>query len=108
ASVRDLLADSLLAEGAPGPAEPADPADAGGDFASEAHRLGHAVAAVHADLATALGSSAAPSGYLDALADGMHRRLDGVLARVTDLRPHADALRAAFDELRDVVGPVPL
>src|SRR6185312_17309113 len=71
ASVRDLLADSLLAEGAPGPAEPADPADAGGDFASEAHRLGHAVAAVHADLATALGSSAAPSGYLDALADGM-------------------------------------
>lgn len=106
ASVRDLLAGSLLADGAPGPAEPVDPAAAGGDFASEAHRLGHAVAAVHADLATALGSSAAPPGYLATLADGMHHRLDGVLARVTDLAPHAGALRAAFDEVRDVDSPV--
>ena len=108
ASVRDLLAGGLLAEGAPGPTEPADPADAGGDFASEAHRLGHVVAAVHADLATALGSSAAPGGYLDALADDMRHRLDEALARVTDLAPHASALRAAFDEVRDVDGPVPL
>ena len=108
ASVRDLLAESLLLDGARGPAKPTDPADAGGDFASEAHRLGHAVAAVHADLATALGTSPATSGYLDALATGMHRRLDAVLGRVAELAPHADALRAAFDEVGDLTGPVPL
>jgi maltokinase len=100
ASVRDLLANSLLADHAPGPMELFDPADAGGDFASEAHRLGQAVAAVHTDLATALGSYPAPAGYLDTVADGMHRRLDGALARVPELRPYSDALRAAFDEVR--------
>ncbi|MGH3857947.1 MAG: maltokinase N-terminal cap-like domain-containing protein, partial [Pseudonocardiaceae bacterium] len=60
ASVRDLLAQSMLTEGARGPVQSIDPADAGGDFASEAYRLGHVVATVHADLATALGSSPAP------------------------------------------------
>jgi maltokinase len=108
ASVRDLLAESLLLDGAPGPAEPIDPADAGGDFASEAHRLGHAVAAVHADLATALGTSPASTGYLDALATDMRRRLDGVVGQVAELAPHANALRAAFDEVRHLDGPVPL
>ena len=108
ASVRDLLAESWLLDGAPGPAKPIDPADAGGDFASEAHRLGHAVAAVHADLATALGTSPATTGYLDGLAASMHRRLDGVLGRVAELEPYADALRAAFDEVRHLDGPVPL
>jgi maltokinase len=108
ASVRDLLADSLFIEGAPGPAEPTDPADAGGDFASEAHRLGHAVAAVHHDLATALGVSVASSEYLDALAAGMQRRLDRVVGQVTELASYADALRAAFNEVRDIDAPVPL
>ncbi|MGH3826384.1 MAG: maltokinase N-terminal cap-like domain-containing protein [Pseudonocardiaceae bacterium] len=105
ASVRDLLAESLLTEGTPAPVKPAD---VGGDFASEAHRLGHAVAAVHADLATALGSSPAPAGYLDTVAAGMHHRLDRVLARVPELSPHADALRAAFEAVRDLPGPVPV
>ncbi|MGH3822524.1 MAG: maltokinase N-terminal cap-like domain-containing protein [Pseudonocardiaceae bacterium] len=108
ASARDLLADALLAEGMPGPIETANPADAGGDFASEAHRLGQAVAAVHADLATAVGSSPAPAGYLDELADAMHRRLDRVSARVGELAPHADTVRAAFDAVRGLDGPVPL
>ncbi|MGH3865644.1 MAG: maltokinase N-terminal cap-like domain-containing protein [Pseudonocardiaceae bacterium] len=108
ASVRDLLAESLLIEGAPGPVEHIHPADAGGDFASEAHRLGHAVATVHTDLATALGSSPAPAGYLDAVADGMHHRLDGVLGQVPELAPHEDALRAAFDAVRGLDGPVPV
>lgn len=108
ASVRDLLADSLFIEGAPGPAEPADPADAGGDFASEAHRLGHAVAAVHHDLATALAVSVASPEYLDALAAGMQRRLDRVVGQVTELASYADALRAAFNEVRDIDAPVPL
>jgi maltokinase len=108
ASVRDLLADSLFIEGAPGPAEPTDPADAGGDFASEAHRLGHAVAAVHHDLATALGVSVASPEYLDTLAAGMQRRLDRVVGQVTELASYADALRAAFNEVRDIDAPVPL
>jgi maltokinase len=108
ASVRDLLDASMRAEGAPGPVEPADPAGAGGDFASEAHRLGHAVATVHADLATALGSSSAPAGYLDTVADAMHRRLDSVLAQVPELSPYADALRGTFDEVRGLDGPVPV
>ncbi len=108
ASVRDLMAESLLATGASGPAEPADPADAGGDFAAEAHRLGQAVAAVHTDLATALGHSAAPAKYLEALADGMHHRLVGVLAQVPELAPHADAVRAVYNEVRGLDAPVPL
>jgi maltokinase len=108
ASVRDLLAESLLTEGAPGRVEHTHPADVGGDFASEAHRLGHAVATVHADLATALGSSPAPAGYLDAVAEGMHHRLYGVLGQVPELALHEDALRAAFDAVRGLDGPVPV
>jgi maltokinase len=108
ASVRDLLAESQLAEIAPGPIESAGPADVGGDFASEAYRLGQAVATVHADLATALGSFPAPVGYLDELAAGMHSRLDGVLAEVPELAPHEDALRVAFEAVRGLEGPVPL
>ncbi len=108
ASVRDLLADNQVIEGAPGHAQPNDPADAGGDFASEARRLGHAVATVHTDLATALGVSVASRGYLDALAAGMQRRLHRVVSQVAELAPHADVLRAAFDEVRDVDAPVPL
>lgn len=108
ASVRDLLAGSLLADAMPGPIEPTDPAGTGGDFASEAHRLGQAVAAVHADLATALGSSPAPAGYLEELVGAMHRRLDSVSARVDGLVPHADAVRAAFDEVPGLDGVVPL
>ncbi len=108
ASVRDLLGESLLIERSPGPAKPNDPADAGGDFAAEAYRLGHAVAAVHADLATALGASRASPGYLDTLATGMQRRLDSVANQVPELAPHVDALRTAFDEVREIDSPVRL
>ncbi len=107
ASLRDLLAQDLRTDGAGGPMHP-HPDDVGGDFASEAHRLGHAVATVHADLATALGSSPAPAGYLNAVADRMQCRLDGVLAQVPDLSPDETALRAAFDVVRGLAGPVPL
>ena len=108
ASVRDLLAESILIEDAPGSVEHADPADVGGDFASEAHRLGHVVATVHTDLATALGSSPAPAGYLDVVADGMHRRLAEVLGQVPELAPYSDELRAAFDAVRGLEGPLPV
>ncbi|HKR49969.1 MAG TPA: aminoglycoside phosphotransferase, partial [Pseudonocardiaceae bacterium] len=70
------------------------------------HRLGQAVATVHADLATALGSSPAPAGYLNALADRMHGRLDGVLDQVPELSAFAPMLRAAFDAVRGLTGPV--
>jgi maltokinase len=108
ASVRDLLAENLLTDSVTGPVAHTHPEDVGGDFASEAYRLGHAVATVHTDLATALGSSPAPAGYLDAVAEGMHHRLDGVLGQVPELAPHEDALRAAFDAVRGLDGPVPV
>ncbi len=108
ASVRDLMAESLLTRAGSGRPGRADPADAGGDFAAEAHRLGQAVAAVHTDLATALGHSPAPVEYLEALVKGMHHRLDGVLAQVPELSPHADAVRAVYDEVRGLDGSVPL
>ncbi|MGH3933507.1 MAG: maltokinase N-terminal cap-like domain-containing protein [Pseudonocardiaceae bacterium] len=107
-SLRDLVAEDQRADGTTGPVEHPQPADVGGDFGSEAHRLGHAVATVHADLATALGNSPAPAGYLDALADRMQRRLDGVLAQVPDLSAFGPTLRAAFEAVRGVTGTVPI
>lgn len=106
ASVRDLMAEDLRSDATPGPFEHPQPEDVGGDFASEAYRLGQAVAAVHADLATALGSAPAPASYLDALADRMHAKLDGVLAQVPELLPHESALRVAFNVVRELTDPV--
>jgi maltokinase len=106
ASLRDLVAEDLHAEGTPGSVEHPQPENVGGDFGSEAHRLGHAVATVHADLATALGSVPAPAGYLDRLADRMQRRLDGVLAQVPELSRFGPALRADFEAVRKVTGSV--
>jgi maltokinase len=108
ASVRDLLAEDMRTDGSSGRTEHPHPEDVGGDFASEAHRLGQAVATVHADLATALGSFPAPEGYLDTLAEDMHHRLDAVLEQVPELGSHEPALRAAFDAVREVTGRVPL
>ncbi|MDQ4010768.1 MAG: aminoglycoside phosphotransferase [Actinomycetota bacterium] len=106
ASVRDLMAEDLLSDATPGPFQHPQPEDVGGDFASEAYRLGHAVAAVHTDLATALGSAPTPTGYLDALADRMHGKLDAVLAQVPELLPHETALRGAFEAVRGLADPV--
>ncbi|HEY2723580.1 MAG TPA: aminoglycoside phosphotransferase [Pseudonocardiaceae bacterium] len=107
-SVRDLLAEDMRADGSTTGVEHPHPEDVGGDFASEAHRLGQAVATVHADLAAALGSTPAPDGYLDTLADEMHEKLDQVLAQVPELGAHEPALRATFDAVRDLTAPVPL
>ncbi|HEY2701516.1 MAG TPA: aminoglycoside phosphotransferase [Pseudonocardiaceae bacterium] len=95
ASVRDLMAEAdLHAE------------EVGGDFAGEAQRLGAAVAAVHADLGRALGVRTATEEMLAAMTDRMHRKLDATARTVPELRPYADALRAAFDEARASAGPV--
>lgn len=95
ASVRDLIAGEDL-----------PPAEAGGDFAAEAHRLGQAVATVHADLATALGAYVADAADVDAMVGRMHRRLDATLAIAPELAPTAPAVRAAFEEARTTRGPV--
>jgi maltokinase len=86
ASVRDLLAEADLR---------AD--EVGGDLASETHRLGHAVATVHADLDRALGHQDANAEQVAALVTAMHKRLDATLRAVPDLAPVAEAVHEAFD-----------
>ncbi|GHH39863.1 maltokinase N-terminal cap-like domain-containing protein [Lentzea cavernae] len=93
ASVRDYLA---------GPAE--DPQNAGGDFAAEAHRLGRAVARVHADLRETLGTQA--SGPADEFVAALHRRLDAALLEVEALEPFEQGLRARYDAV--LADPRPL
>jgi maltokinase len=95
ASVRDLMAEAdLHAE------------EVGGDFAGEAHRLGTAVATVHADLGRALGVHTAGPELLATITDRMHRKLDTTAAAVPELVPYVPALRAAFDEARAITDPV--
>jgi maltokinase len=94
-SVRDLMAEGDLH---------AD--EVGGDFAGEAHRLGQAVATVHADLQRALGQHEAGPDELDQAVDAMHRRLDTVLVSVPELSEHVRALREAFDRAREAAGAI--
>jgi maltokinase len=86
-SVRDLMAEAdLHAE------------EAGGDFASESHRLGLAVAEVHADLARAFGTGELTTAQRHERAGEMHARLDVALPIVAELALVEDGLRHAFDE----------
>ncbi|MFD1146718.1 maltokinase N-terminal cap-like domain-containing protein [Saccharothrix hoggarensis] len=89
-SVRDLMAEADLH---------AD--EVGGDFAGEAHRLGQAVASVHADLERALGNRPADAEDIDRTVRAMVSRLDEVVADVPELRPYVPALREAFEQARD-------
>ncbi|MPZ85625.1 MAG: aminoglycoside phosphotransferase [Actinophytocola sp.] len=95
ASVRDLLAEGDLH---------AD--EVGGDFAGEAHRLGAAVAEVHAALALATGSDSTGPGRIAAEVDAMHERLDVVLAEVPELASDEPSLREAFDAVRELREPL--
>ncbi|MBS4751302.1 hypothetical protein KG112_00600 [Nocardioides sp. zg-ZUI104] len=82
ASVRDLFAEAdLHAE------------EVGGDFASEAARLGEALAEVHAQLREAF-----PTDTVDAahVAQVMTDRLEAAIEVVPQLAEHADAARAVF------------
>ena len=93
ASVRDLMAEAdLHAE------------EAGGDFAGEAHRLGVAVAEVHADLASAFGTT--QPGDLLARAASMHVRLDQAIAIVPQLAELEDGLRATYQSFADAASEV--
>lgn len=87
-SVRDLMAEAdLHAE------------EAGGDFAAEAERLGEAVAAVHADLATAFGTRTVVVDELRSRAQAMQTRLQHALRVVPQLSELAPALADIFAEV---------
>lgn len=90
-SVRDLMAEPELR-----------PEELGGDFAGEAERLGTAVARVHADLASALGTEPVDDNELDRTVKAMADRLDEVARDVPELAEHVPALRAAFDAVREL------
>ncbi|MCY7364545.1 MAG: phosphotransferase [Frankiaceae bacterium] len=97
ASVRDLFAEADLH---------AD--EVGGDFAAESERLGVATAEVHALMTQSLPTAVAgPDESVDT-ARQLHARLDAALEVVPELAAHADALRAAYDQVAQLTGPVPV
>ncbi|MGH3737414.1 MAG: maltokinase N-terminal cap-like domain-containing protein [Micromonosporaceae bacterium] len=96
ASVRDLMAEQDLR---------AD--EVGGDFAAESHRLGEAVATVHADLARTLGTGTLGADGLASLAGQMRARLEAAIRVVPDLEPYEHALQEAYAAVSGVPAPVP-
>ena len=97
ASVRDLLIEEDL-----------HPDEVGGDFASEAERLGAATAAVHRDLAELFETRVWGSPELGGLSTAMQRRLDNALDVVPQLREVESGLRATYDAVAELDEPVPV
>lgn len=93
ASVRNLFAEADLH---------AD--EVGGDFASEAARLGVALAEVHADLAEHFPVEQRDAAAVGALAGAMESRLDAALDVVPALAGHEARLRETFGRLRTLGG----
>jgi maltokinase len=87
-SVRDLLAEGDLR-----------PDEVGGDFAGEATRLGRTVAAVHTELARALGTARLDADGVRGVADWMLARLDHAAEAV----PQVAERRAAIAEVLEGV-----
>ncbi|GAA4240338.1 phosphotransferase [Actinomadura meridiana] len=94
-SARDWLAQPSQ----PGLAADLVPGDAGGDFAAEAERLGAATAEVHRALAAAFGETRTRPEDVRDTVFAMNDQLDRVNAAVPEIRPHAHAIRGAFDAL---------
>ena len=83
-------------------------AEAGGDFAGEAHRLGAATASVHADLATAFGTSLLEPDEVAALAARMTSKLAAASAEVPELAPLAAKVEAHYARLAGLGTPLPV
>jgi maltokinase len=94
-SVRDLIAEADL-----------HAYEVGGDFAGESERLGRAVAAIHHDLATAMGTDLVPTERVHTMAARMTERLEAMIRRVPALGAHADGIRDVFDEVGKLDEPV--
>ncbi|MEW2519098.1 maltokinase N-terminal cap-like domain-containing protein [Actinacidiphila alni] len=75
-----------------------------GDFTAEADALGRATAEVHGALAAALPVRTLDGPALERIASAMTRRLDETAKEVPAVRPHAAALRSAFDDLARLGG----
>ncbi|MGI9092760.1 MAG: maltokinase N-terminal cap-like domain-containing protein [Mycobacteriales bacterium] len=84
-SVRDLFAEADL-----------HPNEVGGDFAAESHRLGAAMATVHADMARVLPTGHGNRQWLTETAGSMRLRLATARAIVPELAEHADAIAATY------------
>jgi maltokinase len=95
-SVRDLMNEADL-----------HASEAGGDFASEARRLGVATAEVHADLAVAFGTGTLAAPERAVRAASMHARLDAALRIVPQLAAVEAGVRSIFDDFAAVDAPLP-
>ena len=93
-SVRDLLAGG----------QPPD--QAGGDFASEARRLGHTVAEVHEGLARARGTRVLGREGIVAVVGEMRARLERARERIPALDRHAASLDVVFTAVETAVEEV--
>jgi maltokinase len=94
-SLRDLYAEADL-----------HPYEVGGDFAGEAHRLGVAVAEVHADMRATLPTGTLDRAGLQHLADAMDARLSRAVTYAPALEPYVPELRRSFAAVTSVAGPV--
>lgn len=83
-------------------------AEAGGDFAGEAHRLGAATASVHANLATAFGTSVLDPGAVAELAARMTSKLKEASAEVPELARLAGPVEAAYARLASLGTALPV
>ncbi|MET8333966.1 phosphotransferase [Streptosporangium canum] len=97
ASVRDLYA-SLDASAS----------DAGGDFSSEAYRLGVATAEVHRELAAAFPTDVMESQEVKQMVEDHRRRLAGVIEEVPQLGRYARVAEDAYQRVADVVSEIPV